>query len=296
MLKGIALGLVCFFLFIILPMLGLAYTANSTVVNPQFAAAEVQKLDIASFGHDIINDLIPAEDKPYAPAIDATMVEMKPWIDRQITTAVNGAYAYLNGESDSIKIVIQPDPFKQSLVNNFTAAFQKSPPAEYLKLSATQKTQYLSQSQKKLADSLPLSSSLTITSEDIGTDGMNALDRAKEVFGYIHTSFIWLMALAVVLILLVILIFREIKGASRTIGIVFLAGGALSYGIYWGLNHFVPGMISTGDFPDQIQAWVPQFVSDILSPWGIFSLAVLIIGAVLVGISFLYRSGKGATE
>lgn len=290
-LKGIALGLVCFFLFIVLPLLGLAYTANSTAVNPQFAASEIRKLDIAELGRDVIVDLLPAEDQPYASAVDATLTEMKPWIDQQTDTAVKGVYAYLNGESDDINIDIQTGPFEQSLVDNFTADFLKAPPPEYVKLSNAQKAQYLAQSQKELTDLFP---DITIDSSLIGEDGMSALDQAKQVFGYIHSSFIWLLVTAIALILLVILIFREIKGSTRSIGIVFLAGGAVSGVLFLIIRSVVPGMLPTDDFPSQIQAWIAQFANDVLSPWGMFSLGAAVVGALLIGISFLYRSTKKA--
>ncbi len=54
-LKGMALGLVGFFLFVALIILGLAFTVNSTILNPQFVLNEVEKLDVTAVAQQIVN-------------------------------------------------------------------------------------------------------------------------------------------------------------------------------------------------------------------------------------------------
>ena len=53
-LKGLALGLLGFLLFVSLSTLGLAITLNQTILNPDFVVAEMDKLDASSLIKDMI--------------------------------------------------------------------------------------------------------------------------------------------------------------------------------------------------------------------------------------------------
>ena len=58
-LKGFALGLLGFILFLSLTALGLAIMLNSTVLNADFVVSEVNKVDISSLANDYINQVPP---------------------------------------------------------------------------------------------------------------------------------------------------------------------------------------------------------------------------------------------
>jgi hypothetical protein len=55
LLKGLALGLLSFLLFLSLYVFGLALTLNYTLLNPDFAISEVDRLDIPLLAEEFLN-------------------------------------------------------------------------------------------------------------------------------------------------------------------------------------------------------------------------------------------------
>ena len=98
-LKGIALGIICFFLFLSLLLTGLVYTLNNTALNPDFLIQEIEQFDYNSLLVDILEDQIPSEYGAYTPALQAALIELKPWIDEQIGVTVIEFYDYLHNKS-----------------------------------------------------------------------------------------------------------------------------------------------------------------------------------------------------
>ena len=94
-LKGLGIGFISFFLAVALFLLWPLVIVHSTVLNPHFAIAQIESLDINSLAHEIAKDNLPAEAQPYLDQIDPTLTQIKPWIDSSITTTVNSAYDYL---------------------------------------------------------------------------------------------------------------------------------------------------------------------------------------------------------
>jgi hypothetical protein len=289
-LKGLALGLVSFLLFIALPFLMLALTINSTALNPQFMIAEAKKLDIASVAKEILADQLPSDYRDYLPAMDNTIDEVKPWINQQTNYVINAAYDYLLGKTESFSLTIATDPIKPSLVNNMTKAYLQSPPPEYRQLSAVEQQRYVAEFRQEYMDSIP--PTVEVNQNIIGAGGMDALRQAREIIGYIRTAYFGLIGFCVLLILLIILILRQVKGATRSIGIIFLITGAYTVASFFVGRLVIPGAIPMNDLPSHISVWLPGFINDLLTPYEIISLSLLIVGIILFVFSFFYRSRK----
>lgn len=97
-LKGMALGFVGLLLFILLPSLALATNINSTLLNPQFMVNEAKDLDINSIVREYIAEQLPPESERYLPALEETLVQIRPWIDEQVHDTIYGGYDYLWGK------------------------------------------------------------------------------------------------------------------------------------------------------------------------------------------------------
>ena len=287
-LKGMALGLVGFFLFIALPILGLAFTINSTVLNPQFIVAEIEKLDITTTLQEILAAQMPSEDKTYLMGLNQSVIELKPWITEHISEVIHSGYDYLLGSTDTLQITISTEPVKQSLIKNLTQAYVQSPPPEYLQLSPNDRANYLNQIQQGITQAIP--TTLEINQATIGPDNMRVVQQAKDDISYFHTGYFYLLAFSLILILLMIWIMREVKGATRVLGIIFLIDGALSMVVFLVCKQVIPGMIPMSNFPSQIQTWLPQVARDLLAPWGMYNLAILAIGVILLVVSFIFRN------
>ena len=58
-LKGLALGLLSFLLFLSLSVFGFALTLNYTLLNPDFTIYEVDRLNIPSLAEEWLGEQIP---------------------------------------------------------------------------------------------------------------------------------------------------------------------------------------------------------------------------------------------
>jgi hypothetical protein len=293
-LKGLIVGLVGFFLFLILPVLGLAFTINNTVLNPQFMTTEVEKLDTVLLAKEIVAGQIPSSDIYYRAAISDTIVEMKPWIDQQISTSINRTYDYLLGKTDQFSFTISTEPLQLSLAKNFSKSFTQSPPPEYLGLSAAQKDQYLAQLQQQIKDSVP--SSLTINQTSIGTESMRALQKTREIIRYIHTVYYWLIAIAVALILLLVWVLRDFKEFARPLTVISIITGILDFALFFWLRQSALSILSLPNLPASFQNWLSVFVSDFSLPLAIYSLSLVGIGVILLVASFVFRKQEAALQ
>ena len=287
-LKGLGIGFISFFLAIALFLLWPLVIVHSTVLNPQFIIQQIQSLDINSLAHEITADSLPADAQPYLEQIDPTLTQIKPWIDSSVTSAVNSAYDYLLGKTDTLNISIETESVKPTLINNFTQAFLANPSSDYVKLSTADKASYLKDLQKQISDAVP--SPITFQQSDIPDDVIQKLDLARQIIHAVEVAFWILIGVIVFLIACMIAIWREMKGSLRTLSIIFLIEGIIGTAAYKFTQQIVPGRLALNDTPAAIQAWVPHFFNNLILPWGIYSLTLLVLGIfLLVGSIVLGR-------
>jgi len=126
------------------------------------------------------------------------------------------------------------------------------------------------------------------------------LEEAREYVGYFQLGYKILIGLMVLLIAGIVLLNREVKGATRKIGTTFLSYGAIWYaGILVG-KHFagtmLPEQMAKIDIPLSLQEWPLQLISDATAPLQTLSLGLLIGGVVLIVVSFVYPRWRQASE
>ncbi len=121
------------------------------------------------------------------------------------------------------------------------------------------------------------------------TDAETALAQARLYIGYFRLGYTLLIIFILLLILGIVLIYREVRGASRNLGITFLTYGALEYiGILIG-KHFLRTGLPLADLPSSLQSWLPQLAINFLRPLEMLSLGLATGGLVLIIVSFVYR-------
>ncbi len=270
----------------------LAFTLNSTILNPQFAVNEVEKLDIAAAAHEILEEQLPP-DNIYFSAIDKTLDDVEPWMRQQLNEAIFTGYDYLLGRNSLFYLTISTDTLRQHLTENIKQAYIQSAPPEYTQLPAAEKEILLDEIEQQIETMVP--PVLEIDQAMIGEDGIQIMTMLRDIFGFIHTGYFILIAVSLVLILLIILILHMVKDATRSLGIIFLIDGALSLIAFLIVKQFAPGLIPLSDLPLRIQSWIPQVINDVLTPWGVFSIILLSAGIVLVVFSFFYFRMRGTS-
>ncbi|MFC1992802.1 hypothetical protein ACFLV3_03215 [Chloroflexota bacterium] len=292
-LKGLALGLLGFLLFVSLSTLGLAITLNQTILNPDFVAAEIDKLDASSLIKDMIQ--LPPDAQFMAGTIDKTIDELEPWIKDQVNANVYSGYDYLLGKTESLNIAISTEPVKESLRDNLHDEFMKSIPPELAALSPAQIEQYFDQYYEELSAQIP--STIEFDKNSLPPEVNSTLEQVRQGISYYQIGYWVLIAFTALVIAGIILINRQLKRTTRSIGVTCLIVGAFGF-IEAFLSARYAGQLLAqfGDIPVQLQTWMAQLISDFMAPLQTYSIGLLIAGVVLLVVSFVYKPRQPAVE
>ena len=290
--KGLTLSLLSFLLFLSLSVFGFALTLNYTILNPDFVVSELDRLDISSLAGELLSQQIPQEGEFMAEAIDDAIVDLEPWIREQASTVIYSGYDYLMGKSENLSLVISLEPMKESLRDNLREVFLQSLPPELQGLPPAEIERYFDEFYRDFAEEIP--STFEFTESSLPPDVLAGLEQAKQSIGYFQLGYKALIGFMLLLILGIILINRQVKGATRALGITFLTYGVLEYAGIFATKYFAGTQLGQLDIPTQLQTWLPQFVGDFLAPLEMFSISLGIAGVILIIVSIAYKPRQTA--
>lgn len=293
-LKGVTIAVLSLLLFLSLSVFGTAFTLKATLLDPDFFVAEVQKIDITSLAGELADRAIagqlPAEAQFLNKAVQKTIVEQDAWIREQSSAALYSAYDYLLGKTETLSVTIQLEPLKQGLRGNVREAFMESPPAELAGVPPALMEQYFDQYYQEIAAQVP--ARFTFDQGMIPPDIMTKLELARQYISYFQRSYYILIAFMLLLAVGIVLVNRNVRGSTRTLGADLLVYGGLEFAGVFMARRYMTQLPLPGDLPQALQAWLPQFLADLLGPLQVFSLGLLIGGVALLAVSFLYRRGR----
>ena len=294
-LKGVALSLLSFLLFLSLSIFGLALTLNYTILDPNFVASELDKLDIASLSRDLIMPQLPQEFKDrqfVTEALDNTITDLEPWIKEQASAATYTSYDYLMGRSQSLSLVISLEPVRESLRDNLWEAFQQSPPPELAGVPPDKIEPYFDEFYQQISKDIP--STFEFTEGSLPPEVLAILEQVRQAIGYFQLGYKALIGFMLVLILGIIFIDRQIRSSTRRLCATFLTYGAFEYGGIFAAKYLTEMQMAQFDIPSSLQIWLPQFYNNLLAPLEIFSIGLLAGGVVLLIVSFVYKPRQPA--
>lgn len=278
----------------------------------------LEDVDLSSLVMDFLNEQtsedIPEEVEYLVGYVDEIIIELEPWMREQAGIVAAPVFDYLLGISQNIDLSVSLEPVKDALGDNLKEIFLESPPAELAGLSQTELDQYFDEQFGEMADALP--STFEIDESvlgDLRTDIIGALadaegeleqsrqditealaeaevtlGEAREYIGYFQTGFGILIVFMLLTILGIILISREVRGTSRILGIIFLSYGILELiGIFIARN-LAESRIPWADMPSSLQTWLQQLISSSLTPLQTFCIVLIVAGAALLVVSFIY--------
>jgi len=291
-LKGFGAVILGLLLFLSLACFGVALTLNQTVLNPEFTVSQVDRLDIAPRAEEILSEEVPPQVEQFlgemtSEVVNDTIADLEPWIREEVRDKVYTFYDYLEDRSQHLILVISLEPVKESLRDNLREAVLESPPPELAGLPPAVIESYLDQYYQQISQDIP--SALELDEALLGDEAMEELERAKQIVGYIHLTHNTLIGLSLLLILLIILIYREVRGSTRHLGSTFLACGILSYAGLFIAKSVADTQLAQSDIPVYIQTWAPQLVDDALAPLEVYSIVLLVVGVALLVVSFVYK-------
>ena len=354
-LKGFGVGILSFLLFLSLSVFGIVFMLNSTLLNPDFVAAEVDRIDISAMTREIadeqIGEQLPDEALFIKDAIYDVISDHEPWLKEQVKTALYSAYDFLLGKSENLHIAISLEPLKESLRDSLWQSFNEQLPLLLPDLLEHQLKPYLDQHYEEFIEQIPpeylppgvsqlpeeqikpyldqylqeiarqgvtgelppeisalledmvkpyfdqyydefagqIPSELTLDEGAIPPEVMTQLWQARQYIGYFQTFYYALIGFMVLLVLGIILIYRNVRDTTRALGIDLLIYGALEFAAVFFARNFAPNNLPLADIPSSIHMWLMGLYSDLLAPLQTFSLGVLITGVVLLIVSFVYQ-------
>ncbi len=288
----------------------LAQTLRNTLLSSDFITSVVDELDIASLAGEFISEQlteeIPEEMEFMVGVIDDILIELEPWIKEQISTAADPVADYLLGESPSLNIVISTEPLiarlKENRENMLQALLESLPP-EVAGLPPAVIEEQFDEFFEGFSEIIP--ATFAIDESLIGTElpaniaealaqAEGTLEQARQYVGYFQLGYNLLIVFMLLLTLGIILIHRQVRGATRKLGSIFLTYGAFEYAGIFVAKYFTGTQLAQLPTPSQLQAWLPQLTNDFLAPLEMFSLGLLIGGVILLVVSFVYKPREPA--
>jgi hypothetical protein len=175
-LKGLALGLVGFFLLVSLLILGAVVTLNFTLLNPGFVKAEVKQIDIQAVVQVVLKDSLTPDMQPYINNLGALIPQIKPWLGSQTDYVIDGVYRYLKGQTAPLNLVVETESIKPIGVKWAADTYLSTlTPAQTQSADINQLSQQVTQA---LNDVWP--SSIAINADTLGGATMRVLAQVKK--------------------------------------------------------------------------------------------------------------------
>ena len=281
--------------------LNLAATLGETILDPELTIGLIDGLDMASLLEEFLSDLIPVEEGsevfPIGLYLDDVISELEPWIKEQARIVVPPVYDYVLGKSQGLNLVIQLELTKQSLEDTLKEAFLKSPPPELAGLSSDKLEQEFNIRYEEFSDQIPATLTLDESllneirpevSQALG-EAEKALGEARGYVGYFQLGFGLLIGFILLLVLGIVLIYRDVKSSARTLGITFLIYGVFGLAGVFIARGLSQAPIAQLDVPQSLKPWLGQLVGSSLTPLMVFAIVLMVAGAVLLATSFIYK-------
>ena len=302
-LKGLALSLLGFLLLLSLYIFGLVFTLNSTLLNPDFVVAELDRLDISAVTQELLSTVTVPTEIPQeltTEVLTDTITDLEPWLKEQLSTSIYSSYDYLLGKKESLSLSISLAPVTETLRDNLWQAFLQSPPPELAGFSPSEIEPYFDEFYRGFTGDLPSALEFDISSLDPGT--LEQLQQAKQYISYIQTAFKILIGIIVLLILGIILIDRQVKSIARRLGSIFLTYSIPACLSLFAIQYFeeiqawILQLLKLDiDIPTQFQELILQSVNSFLVPIRILSIGLLVAGVALLIVSFVYKPRQASS-
>jgi hypothetical protein len=284
--RGIFSGIFGFLLTVTLIALGIVINFNLTILNPDFVISKFEKTDAYSIIADQMREQIPTENPYIVQIANETITELEPWLEVQVNAVIYDGYAYLKGNQE-LNIVIPLEEVRTCAKDNVEQIVFESLSPELAGASQSLIQAFLVQIYAEIDNQIP--PQIEINEALLGPEVTAQLHKSQQIVGYIEIGYKALIGLAALLILFIALLQRwHVKPISRYVGIPFTIAGALSLIVSILVRNlipsFLPGTIPL-EIPPEIMSILPPLITDITSPLQIYSIALLIVGIILIVLS-----------
>jgi hypothetical protein len=292
----------------------LANLLRSTLLNSNSIIAVIDTMDgpqlagiiWEAFGEEIAQEFpLPEEALPHlVDGLGELLTDLKPWIKEQVEYAAGPIADYLVGETESFSVTISLEPVIDDLRGMLLGILLDFPPDELEGLSPEELEQAFDAFWAEFTEET-LPTTFQIDETMIGEDAPlqiasftstveTVLSQVREYVGYVRLAYILSIIVSALLIAGIVLIYRNVKGSTRTLGIVFLVSGLVVLagaliGRHVGGEQILRAML---DMPSQLQVWASQVLVDLLAPLQWLGIGFIAGGIALLVVSFVYKPSQ----
>lgn len=281
-LKGLALFLLGICLYMCLSFLGMLIMLNSTLLNPDFILREMDKLAVYDVADELVREQVMAADfpptaRPYVEeALDKILADLRPWVRQQTGIAVNTVYDYFQGRSQHLSLFISLEPVRDSIKQNLEEVAAG----------------ILAEIDRQVDQEIP--ASLEFDQADLDVEAVSVLEQVRSYISRLQLVMILVVVCLLLAILGIVLIIRDVRASTRSLGTEFLVCGLLIYVANLLTRHFLSPELLKMSLPADFQMRLPQLMADIYAPLDIYAIVVAAVGAALLTVSFVYRPRQAA--
>jgi tetrahydromethanopterin S-methyltransferase subunit G len=280
--------------------LDLAEVLGDSILDPDFAIYLVEQSDVTLLAEELAVTMTPEDlNLPFSlePYLDDVAVALEPWLKQQAGAVIPEFYDYILGEGPGSGVVISLESAKGIFRDSFEEAFLESPPPQMAGMSHDELEQAFTGYYAQFEDEIPVAIKLDLdgleTPDQVAeslAEVEDALAESRRYIGHFNIVYGVVIGLMLLMVAGIILIYREVRGSSRVLGIIFAA-----YGVIGLISFFVARAISRSpiinlDVPASFQAWLLQLSESYLIPMLILTTVLLVVGAALLTVSFIYHS------
>ena len=120
------------------------------------------------------------------------------------------------------------------------------------------------------------------------SDVEDILEDARGYLGWFITGYWILITVIVLIILAIIVIYHQVKGASLHLGIMFLVLGIIECVAVFVGRGIGSRIIAEQDIPAAMQHLPDELIAAVTGPLAAFSIGLIVLGVVLIAASILY--------
>jgi len=288
-LKGLAVTIVGFLLFLSLSAWTTLF-AVKPLVNPDFMVAEINNLDAAKLGKEMIGDQIKSQLPPgfnLSGAVDQVFDELAPWFREQMGDVTYVFYDYLGGKTEHLSVTISLEPVRTAVEAKVRQALTESPSPEIAGLPAAQQETLIDQYAAQFAAVVP--DNLSFTENSIPAEFGGIVAYLKWAVTNFNALYWGLLALMVVLALCLFALYQDVKGFTRSLASPLVSVGVLGYAGLWIYSRLLLPQMGMLGLPEELGRWLNQFMADVFAPLYILYIGLAAGGVVLFLISIFWR-------
>lgn len=289
-------------------LLGLTLLSSDLIVAVIDAmdAPQLASIFLGEFEEEITQEFpLPEEAFPHlVDGFEELLTNLEPWIKEQVEYAAGPIADYLAGEVESFSVTISLEPLRDGLREMLLEVFLDFPTDELEGLPPEELEQTFDAFWAEFAEEM-LPTPFQIDETVIGGDAHvqiasftstaeAVLSQVRKYVGYVRLAYILSIVVSALLIAGIVLIYRNVKGSTRTLGIVFLASGLVVLAValigkHVGGEQMLRAMIAA---PPQLQVWASQVLVDLLAPLQWLGIGFIAGGIALLAVSFVYRPSQ----